>query len=70
MNKRMHSLILHALFAATMATLMPARSLTAQEAEAQAAARAPQPVVPQLIRYSGVALDRAKDTVEVNFRIY
>ena len=70
MTRRMHCLILRTLIAVAVGTLAATQSATAPEAAAQVVSRAPQPVVPQMIRYTGVAAGRGGETVEVVFRIY
>jgi trimeric autotransporter adhesin len=57
-----HSLVLPAIAMLVMG--IPAMSLHAQTAAVTS------PVIPQMMKYSGVAVDSARDTVEVVFRIY
>jgi len=70
MTKRKQCLILPIVVAAAVWILAAAHSAHAQQADAQAQTGATRPVVPQMIRYSGVAGSRAGDTVEISFRIY
>lgn len=70
MTQRVHRSFFPTLLAAATFALALPHATFAQETEAQVARRAPQPVVPQMIRYSGVAANRAGDTVEAVFRIY
>lgn len=60
---------LHKFFLAATASLCLAMPVIAQSSQPEAAA-AGAPIVPQMMRFSGVAAERARDTVEVVFRIY
>ena len=70
MTMRKHSLTFLILCAVAACVLTPAHRLTAQETDLRASNTPMEPVVPQVIRYSGAVPNRAGDTVEALFSIY